>query len=588
MQLYKSFLMLCIIPLIAFVVALLGISDINKRLNDEFLLKDISISITEICEIDEIGIQDLCNDTYLEYELLKTWSIYVACGSLFLLLIIYFSSIYCSDDRDKLATIFPKLMPLLLLSLLTILFIEGCLITYSTYLIQIIILEAWFPWITGLVGIGALLGIKNIFVSVWSSLKNSEHVILNGKKINVDMAPGLFSLIENVSAQLNAKMPNNVVLGLEPNFYAISAPTKLSFQNERITGDTLYLSLPLLRVLSSDELKAIIGHELGHFIGADTKYTEKFVPALHSVQTSIISLENEKHLVLLPTLATLYSIINLFERNIKKVSRLRENIADEISAKVVGPKFLIQSLLKFSIYNHAWNYVYRKTIDRIRNGYGITKNLPWLFQSVVKHNISLDTMKLSITEASNNPVSHPFDTHPTTLERATFLNVDICSIDEASFLLPIESAEALIINVKEIEEELTSLEQMYLDALGVRAGEADGNVLLQKIISMFAAFITVADGKVETREVEAAESIGCALFETFDYFDFREYCHYPTSLPDLDKLIDYTKGYSFQVRSTIVRMCTDIANADSDFSSEESEFIAKIKGALLEVEGEKE
>jgi Zn-dependent protease with chaperone function len=40
----------------------------------------------------------------------------------------------------------------------------------------------------------------------------------------------------------------------------------------------LYCSLPLCRILSGSEVSAVIDHELGHFKGLDTNFSESFYP----------------------------------------------------------------------------------------------------------------------------------------------------------------------------------------------------------------------------------------------------------------------------------------------------------------------
>ena len=69
----------------------------------------------------------------------------------------------------------------------------------------------------------------------------------------------------------------NIVVGIEPNFYATAADV-VGCGDTTLKGETLYLSLSLMRLFNKSELKAVIGHELGHFSAKDTEYSSKFAP----------------------------------------------------------------------------------------------------------------------------------------------------------------------------------------------------------------------------------------------------------------------------------------------------------------------
>jgi hypothetical protein len=60
-------------------------------------------------------------------------------------------------------------------------------------------------------------------------------------------------------------MPETVVIGVDPTFFVTEA--EVVTLSGRLWGRTLYCSMPLARILTVDELTAIIGHELGHFRG---------------------------------------------------------------------------------------------------------------------------------------------------------------------------------------------------------------------------------------------------------------------------------------------------------------------------------
>ena len=121
------------------------------------------------------------------------------------------------------------------------------------------------------------------------------HSVL-GKKLDLQNHPKIFTLIKEISETLGARNPEHVVVGLEPNFYVTSADVNVMGENSILKGETLYLSLPLARILTLEEIKAIIGHELGHFRGEDTYYSLKFSPIYSGLTHAVTAMnidENE-------------------------------------------------------------------------------------------------------------------------------------------------------------------------------------------------------------------------------------------------------------------------------------------------------
>ena len=67
------------------------------------------------------------------------------------------------------------------------------------------------------------------------------------------------------------------------NFYVTQSPLTL-MDGTKITKRTLYMSAPLLRVMSDAEVRAVLGHEFSHFTGRDTLYGSQVAPAYRSLQ----------------------------------------------------------------------------------------------------------------------------------------------------------------------------------------------------------------------------------------------------------------------------------------------------------------
>lgn len=572
MRTIKNIAMFLIIPALTYLVCEWYLYDFDTELQ-----ADLGMTIYELCSIDDVEIQAACSSDLYEVNTLRASALYSSIAAFILVIFYQLASKICSTNRNLIAAVFPKLVPLVLLGLAILVLVQGIMLTYVAYLAQILIMNAFYPVLTGAVGLGAVIASFGILRAVYSSIGVKDHIIINGHFIEQTQEPRLIHLINSIAASLGARSPDNVVVGLDPTFYVVSNPIKIAMQNKHLTGETLYLSLPLMRTLSVAELQSIIGHELGHFVGDDTKYSRKFYPVYTSITQSVDTLIKSESVAALPASYTLSSMLASFDTAVKTIGRERELSADNFGAKASSGEALTLALLKLSIYNHAWAAISNQCVNRIRNGGGYSKNISWLFQSLVQHNINSETVMKSVEMALNEPISHPNDSHPTTLVRAKNLGVDVRLLTEEKFLVPLSTCETLIEHHLEIEEELTTFQQVYYEAHGVRRGEPDDTNILNKIIAMFAAHITVADGTVEKTEIDIAESLGVSFFKEFDYFDFREYCHYPKTMISLDNLLGISDGFSAELKSIIYKMCCDIANADGDFAKEEAILIENIR-----------
>jgi hypothetical protein len=81
-------------------------------------------------------------------------------------------------------------------------------------------------------------------------------VSFHGKAEAPDRQPGLFAILQRVSDATHYPIPDQVIYGLEPNIDCTRRPVNLD--GTAIRGLTLYISLPLCRLLSEAELTALI------------------------------------------------------------------------------------------------------------------------------------------------------------------------------------------------------------------------------------------------------------------------------------------------------------------------------------------
>jgi len=160
--------------------------------------------------------------------------------------------------------------------------------------------------------------------------------------------PKLYSMVEQLSLKSGIKTPKVMIAQIPlPNAFAYGSP---------LTGSRVAVTTELLKTLESEEVEAVIGHELGHLKHKDVQVMMfvSFLPALFYWIGWITFLssgygrrERDSGAVAIIGIVSmlLYWVLTLFTLHL---SRLREYYADRHSATIVeeGPRKLSEGLAK--------------------------------------------------------------------------------------------------------------------------------------------------------------------------------------------------------------------------------------------------
>jgi Zn-dependent protease with chaperone function len=360
--------------------------------------------------------------------------------------------------------------------------------------------------------------------------------------------PRLGLLVRDIAKKLNSKMPDNVVIGLQPTFFATSSPVFTPYGKGPLNGRTLHLSLPLMIHFTEGELKAVIGHELGHFSGGDTNYSMRFAPVYMGLAkaSEVFSAEDRPltRFLSMPAKLLIDDLIYAFSVVERRIGRAREHRADQSGAKVSSPEDIAYSLLKSSLLGSIWNEQVQSLVERGMKG-RFSRNVVRNFSESVRLDVDRTRIAPLLQYALGDCVAHPVDTHPPTEDRieAFGLNLgEICSEDVLlhRFFKAPKVTDGLD-NMAALEEDLTAL-QYHLYAELWPADE-DGersidDIFLMLLIDFLALMVTI-DGSVDDREILAAETQAAQLFGNFDRDSFRDRCRSPEQIPSLDKMISF-------------------------------------------------
>lgn len=256
-----------------------------------------------------------------------------------------------------------------------------------------------------------------------------------GRPVSAEAAPGLWRLLDELAGRLGALRPDNVVVGLTGGFFVSSGPKLLRPGDLPLEGRTLYLPLPYLPLLRSDEMAAIIGHELAHFSGSDTEYSMRFLPIYAGVERSLDAVvaagttsAGSLSLLTRPALRLGVFAMERFHRTVRHWSRLREFAADAAGATATTAEAAARALLRIAAAEER-----------------IDETLDAAFQAPLAAPTDLVAATLAHAAAKglDDPVArleqrqpHPTDTHPPTHQRLAALNREPGSADLAEAMMP--------------------------------------------------------------------------------------------------------------------------------------------------------
>lgn len=400
-----------------------------------------------------------------------------------------------------------------------------------------------------LIGIGAVLvGATYAIVRGLAVFFTRPKTYIAARPVTFYEYPRLGLVVRDIAKKLNAKMPDNVVIGLQPTFFATSSPVFTPYGKGPLKGQTLHLSLPLMSHFTEGELKAVIGHELGHFSGGDTTYSMRFAPVYMGLaKASEVFAANDRpvtRLLSMPSKLLIDDLMYAFSVVERRIGRAREHRADQHGAKVSSPEDIAYSLLKSSLLGSIWNEQMQSLVERGMKG-RFSRNVVRNFSESVRLDVDRARIAPLLQFALGDSVPHPIDTHPPTEDRIEAFGLslgEICSEDVV--LHRFFSAPKVTVgldNMAALEEDLTALQYHLYSDLWPKDDDAERSVdeiFLMLLIDFLALMVTV-DGTVDDREILEAEARAAEVFGNLDREAFRERCRTPDQIPSLDKMVSF-------------------------------------------------
>lgn len=319
--------------------------------------------------------------------------------------------------------------------------IQGVLLFALSYWITAFFLEIYVPKLIIIAGILALAAIAAVIKSMFMKLDNET--VVEGTVIERDASPALWQELSAICAKVNTEMPDQVIAGIDDNFFVTEQ--SLTVGEKKYSGRSLFVSLSLLKQLNGSEADAVLAHEMAHFSGKDTLYSQKISPLLLRYEHYLNGLYEGG--LSLPIFYFMNCFRALYEVSLKRLSRAREFRADHIATEVTSPADMAGALLKIIAYSS-----YRVKVEQ-----DIFEKEEVLENANVSREIALGFNNyagsfMSTPDISHLRTSHPFDTHPSLEDRMKAVGCNLESPDsqvmlsepgDGQWLQKIEGAEQL-------------------------------------------------------------------------------------------------------------------------------------------------
>jgi Zn-dependent protease with chaperone function len=304
------------------------------------------------------------------------------------------------------------------------------LLAYGTFEFTVLLSNQYYPKVLLLIVLGGGFALWRSAAILMKTIPLEFNEPMSREVTSVD-APELWQAVRSAAERLQTTPPDHILIGLQLNFYV----TELAVKHDagRAAGRTLYISYPLLKQLSVDEVLAIIGHELGHFIGEDTKMTRQFYPLRLKVQGTMFAMAHSGWMGW-PSFQFLSFFNWCFSQTEQAASRSRELLADQKGAALTSAQTAAQALVRFQVAAEAFQ---RGLKEALKNKAQSPLDIP--LQTVVEEKLAPDTAFW--TQLFEKKLPHPLDSHPSLQIRLESLGQPL-SVEDARriALIKLESA----------------------------------------------------------------------------------------------------------------------------------------------------
>jgi len=249
-----------------------------------------------------------------------------------------------------------------------------------------------------------------IYAIVKGIIPRRQKFVEPGPRLAPDEQPELFEEIRRTAEATDSAMPEDVYLAPDVNAGVAHVGGFVGIGARPI----MILGLPLIAALNVSELRGVIAHEFGHYVGGETKLAPLIYRTRDAIGRTVFGLattQGFQHLLSFPFLW--YGRVYL--RATQAVSRRQELDADRMAARIAGGTSMESGLVKthaaglaFGPYlNELGAVLFSGSLPPVAEGFS-------RFLEGSETRVALD--RVTEEEARQNR-SDPYDSHPSLRQR---------------------------------------------------------------------------------------------------------------------------------------------------------------------------
>jgi Zn-dependent protease with chaperone function len=227
---------------------------------------------------------------------------------------------------------------------------------------------------------------------------------VDGELVAEPDAPRLWRRVREIARRMKTAPPDHIVAGIDANFFVTEGGLRVG--GRALAGRSLYVSIPLLRVMDRGQADAVLGHELAHFRGGDTKAGAQLGPRLLQFDHYVYAMREGGLTRIVWPFMQLYRLV--LQLALSRDSREREYKADRTAAKLVSPRAVSEALLKVIAYANYRGTIEERLFDRrskLEGQLGLADSVARGLHGYARSDDFVDDVR-------TGHVPHPFDSHP--------------------------------------------------------------------------------------------------------------------------------------------------------------------------------
>ena len=260
------------------------------------------------------------------------------------------------------------------------------------------------------------LGIAMVFTGLTtlaSVIPRRQRFEAPGPELTHAGQPDLMEAVAQVAKEAGHPMPDATYLDVEVNASVAEVGAPL-MRKRRV----LVLGLPLLELLTVDQLRAVLAHEFGHYVAGDTRVERRVYRTREAVARTVATLKAEDEDAWFDRIvaAPFGAYASLFLRITAAVSRRQEYAADALAVRVAGRDAHVGALRRLAAGAPAFDAFWEEELEPALSA-GVRPPIAEGFRRF----LTTDAVEREVARVLDETLEHSahdrYDSHPTLRQR---------------------------------------------------------------------------------------------------------------------------------------------------------------------------